>query len=854
MKSFLLGAAFCAALTVTGVPVAAVGPATSPAAPASGLERFGGCLAGGGPGDVLLVLDRSASLDETDPDDARVDSAGYLVEQLAAYADGAGADIDLAIAGFDVDFELVHTWQRLDAGTADAVVKDLDTFRDEQSGFETDYWTALKGARDALSARAGEGDRCQAVVWFSDGRYDLDVRDTITERDAYGTTKPYAKAPLTTRSAEEAAEAAGQTDLCRDGGLADQLRVQDVVTLAVGLRAPGSDTDFSLMTKIATGSGGCGSVRQPAGEFYLANQIDDLLFAFDRFANPGSPPVSRESQVCANRACAAEAHRFVLDASISRMHILGSSSVAGAVVELDGPGDGPVRMEPGVPGSTKLSGADVTWEWLSDTAVQLDATRTQDRGWVGDWSLTFIDPGATTPGGRAMSNIHLYGDLQPTWTNLDQVLRSGDTASIDLGLARADGSSVDLAAVTSRVDLAAELELADGSTVPVASGFDVTALGDPVEVSLEGALPGAATLRLTLAVTTVSPNGGIGTALEPTQLSLPATVLPPASYPVVAPDLDLGSSESSEPFDVVLPVDGTGCVWLEGHQTTTLPIGAEQVLVESGANSRESCVGVDGSGGLPLSVTPAGSGNGLASGDLQVLTLPEDGVGEPVPAVSAYQLTLRPPVDTDQRLWVFIVVTALGLLLPLAMIYLVKWWYSRIPGDSVLVASAGSTSGGPNAIAGEALRLTDFRNMVLANSAGRSLTLPSGGVLRARMGAGLTEPGHLVAETPGRISGALRPGSSRKGRARLPLAVQNTWFVVLDQIDPARGPVEVVYLLDTSGTELGRLVADAQRRAPGLVTDLRASVPSGDAERPTDSDRWDDDASPTTRVPSGDEW
>ena len=67
--------------------------ALGPSAAESGdpVRRLGACAASGAPTDVLLVLDRSASLKDTDPDDTRVDAAQYFLKRLAEFAEDSGA-------------------------------------------------------------------------------------------------------------------------------------------------------------------------------------------------------------------------------------------------------------------------------------------------------------------------------------------------------------------------------------------------------------------------------------------------------------------------------------------------------------------------------------------------------------------------------------------------------------------------------------------------------------------------------------------------------------------------------------------------------------------------------------------
>jgi hypothetical protein len=285
----------------------------------------------------------------------------------------------------------------------------------------------------------------------------------------------------------------------------------------------------------------------------------------------------------------------------------------------------------------------------------------------------------------------------------------------------------------------------------------------------------------------------------------------------------------------------------------TSPDGVDTVAVSSTASDRDHCTSIDGEGQLEVAVKPSSTGYGLASGRLTVMTLPADRVGDPVPATVNYQLEMRPPVNLDRRAVVFALVLLAGLLIPLLIAYFLKWRSTRIPGSSLLIASASAPlEAGQQFTAADALHVTAMRTATLSSSHGRRLPLPSGGELRPRMGWYITEPGHVVAAIPGRLSGALTPGAISKGRARLPLAVQNNWFVVLDANDPRHGAVEVVYLTSLDGSALPAIIADARQRASELVEELRRKVnegrPSADGARQEDDwalDNWG--ASPRTQ-------
>ncbi len=280
-----------------------VAPAEAAADPSidGPVQRLGSCATSGNPTDVLLVIDRSASLQDTDPDNARVDAAEYFIERLVDFADATGADMSVAIAGFDVNYEVTRDWAPLSVAEGSRINDHLESYRDAVHGWETDYWVAANGARDSLSDRAeGESRHCQAWVWFSDGSYQLDYRENDAELDDYGDSKEYHDGNLTTQDDVDAAERAGIEDLCRARGVAASLRAADVITLAVGLKAPGDDANFDLMGGLATGENGKGGPACTDGADVspgLFVQADDLDGLFSRSTSSLAPDRRRSSRI-----------------------------------------------------------------------------------------------------------------------------------------------------------------------------------------------------------------------------------------------------------------------------------------------------------------------------------------------------------------------------------------------------------------------------------------------------------------------------------------------------------------------------------------------------------------------------
>jgi hypothetical protein len=284
-------------------------------------------------------------------------------------------------------------------------------------------------------------------------------------------------------------------------------------------------------------------------------------------------------------------------------------------------------------------------------------------------------------------------------------------------------------------------------------------------------------------------------------------------------------------MSATLPIAGSGCVWLAGPQESlTRPDGVAVPQISSAYTSREKCLKITGQAGLPMTLQIRSTGNGLASGTVNVMTVPTDASLPPIAVKVSYQLEMSRPADVKTLVWVLLLTLSAGILIPLGMLYLVKWWNARIPGDSVLVGQTTglvSPTGSFLASGGEfPLREQDLSSVILAGTDRRSLVVPGGATLQSKMGWGITESGFVVVAAPGRYSvSSARPPTTRKGdRGRLPLAVQGHWVAVLDAVDPLNGPVDVVLLVAPRSGKWADLTADARQRVPEAVDKLRQSV------------------------------
>ena len=460
-------------------------PAAASAAPASAAVDYGSCLAARKSGDLLLLIDTSGSLKATDKANARVDAAKYLISRLSTFADDHKVKLDVALAGFADDMTVQTTWTTLNPGSVTDLQAKADAFKIQINGFDTDYWVALEQARRFLGDKVpagAESKPCQAIAWFTDGALDIEARSSADEKSRYGATKPYPPpngSPVTTEAEAGVAQNAAAADLCRPGGLADQLRGSGIVMFGVGLAGNGQapPDKFDLMKGIATGDRGgqatCGQIIDPRpGDFYAATDIDSLLQAFDQIPDPGDINVTGVCQVpietCADR------HQFVLDASVEDVHILGDGGVDNIKAQLLMPDNKTVldlSQRDGTPAPVVNGGTTVRYAWRTSRTIEIEMTRADEaQSWPGVWGLGFVDPNAKSGGQKSQSSIKISSNLLPALLDQDRTrFISGSTVPIKLGLVRSvDGSPKQATELNGDVAVSAQLVTADGKATPVA--------------------------------------------------------------------------------------------------------------------------------------------------------------------------------------------------------------------------------------------------------------------------------------------------------------------------------------------------------------------------------------------------
>lgn len=815
------------------------------------VARFGACLGAQKAGSMLLMIDESGSLQTSDREAKRVAAAKYMVQQLTQSAADGGYTLDIAVAGFSDTYHQELGWTKLDNSSLPTIESTIDGFAARNTGLDTDYWLAMEGAMKtfAEAPSPGEGgEKCQALAWFTDGKLDYNVRPDVI--------KPYApNADLSTDDGKAALIAAATESICREQGMADQLRSSGIITFGIGLApTPEQATDFDLFKAIVTGapSGAvqsCGAITTPVpGDFYLAQNIDDLLFAFNRFTTPGTPPREFESGACAGAVCEEYKHRFVLDRSVKTVTVLAAADRTGLVPYVVAPDGAAVALDNG-PADVDLGGVSISYRPQGERSVSFRMTNASAPLWQGVWALVYVDP-AGDAAATTRTSIHITGDLGPVWPDADATtLHSGaDAVAVTFAVEDSQGAVTDPNTLLGQASLTAVLVDVTGEEHPVAD-LPKDQITAPQTLDLTDVPPGAATLELSLNITTADapqPDGTVvpGTVLAPARVDLPLTIDPPVGYPTVGGVIDFGEFEGIGPVEAALTISGAGCAWLPDDAETSVaaaPDGVGDITLASSANSADNCVKNDEGqeNPLPVTLTVQEAGNGVVNGTTTVMVSSADGSGDPVAIEVDYTASLLKPLDV-QTFWLgFIAALILGPGIPLLLLYLSKYLVSRIPVTALRAQEIPIRVNGATVLRGsEQFALLDGDLVSLVPGLDRpTRRLAVGGItLRTRIGLSPFGAGFVTASAPG-VAGAGGAGAAMYGKtpdAKLPLAVHNTWFVLHDSAGPAdQATVVVLASGDAGPSTLDKLAREINQSLPQALSSLRSrAVPAGAAPRP----------------------
>lgn len=834
--------AFALALVATMTVFHAVRTATP--AHATAADDFVSCLNGSRSGDLIILVDTSASLQSSDAEAARVQAAEFLLQRLARSSDASGVELNVALAGFANRYEPANEFVQLNSQSVDGVTGDMRDFANRNDGEGTDYWLGLDGARRDLAERKQQNPQsCQGIVFFSDGSLDI---DRAPDEDQNPVDRPYdPENELRSDAEREQARQRAAESMCRDGGLSDQLRIAPITLFGIGLTAEAAAGDFDLMERVSAGD--CGA-QPPNGQFTTADNIDELLAAFDQISGEGQ---EQEGGYCTDREaeCSEGAHEFVLDPSVASVSILGSGDLENPLMVLRSPGGTELELPVGTVGEEQTAEADgvtVTWTWQSPRTFSVDMDKGEaDQAWTGQWQVLFFDPESQNPEARSRTNIHVTGNVFPEWRNADVALRTGEEVGLEFGLADSAGEPVDPASLQGDSTFSAVLVDGTGTEIPIAElqGAEIT--GEHL-VDTNDLAVGAATLRMTLGVTTAdwtNPRTGEqvpGTELRPQVSEVPVTIGPAAGYPTLGERVSFGPIEGDVEASSTLTVTGPGCVWVDSSVPPTITTGPEEVTgvsITSSHNSAETCLQLaEGEEAqLPVDLFSEQSGNGALNGTFTVVSASDQDPAQTQATEVGYNAELTRPLNPTNFVLTLIAALVLGLGIPIGLLYIAKWVTAKIPGRGLIYTPVPvEVSGGQVLRDGAPIewRDGDFTQLAPMNPKGQRQLQLGPISLQAQTGKSPFGAGHVIVDAPGRVGASSQHGepSGKEGQAKLDLGVHNSW-VMIREAQPGPNQTMVVFLTaaDASDAVRAKLLEDLQRRGPQVYERLEsAQGQSGD--------------------------
>ncbi|WP_297005326.1 VWA domain-containing protein [uncultured Corynebacterium sp.] len=781
------------------------------------LDNLGACIAGSGTADILIIMDESASLRKetngnpaTDPDGLRADAAKYLVSQLGRHANDLNATINVKLAGFGTSYESNTStyggWVNV-KDDPDGLNSQIDGTVERSTQAWTKYGDAATGALSEFSGAptgpGGASSDCQAVLFFTDG---------MINAGAGGDD-----------NAQNAADPQGLIDdLCRPGGALAGLRNSGIRFFTVGL-LPEKDAAAAgdLLTRVAEGDD-CSGVPGNGAFFDAGDDAAGLYAAFANFI-PSAGGTNNTNPLD-------KPERFVLDNSITEIHLsaIPTSALTGdASPYLKSP-DG-AKLPLTEDGQSSLDGATVTTETVSEVngTVNVDLELTSTDGWAGEWEFGYDN--AAGSDGKYNVRVELLPGLSITVDQLNGEENTGLKSNQDITATLVDKYDKPVT-LDGDAQMTASFVPTKGETVPL-SAPAVTGTGQPVSFPLSEIRDAASgTLRLDANITTRGVDGGKGTPLDTVTVDFPVTITPENLPTIGTPDsLNIDAEETT----VQIPVTGPGRVWVtpttltSGDEGVTLPDGVGSVEVSSPYPGQDNALEVpEGSTEyLPVTLKSPDLADGRISAAPVIQLASLDGA-DSADVTVPLSGNMTSPVNTGVFIGALIGVLLLAILIPLAVLYLMKFYTGRIPSTPGIHAVRVPVK----VENGRLIRTDRGGNFQL----GFDELMGSGRVVASGRDVNLTGvPVHVKLgvnplTAPTAVVDAPAPSISDEGQqvgtqARLPLAVHNHWFVLGTPGDPTHG--EVVLAVDEYATEgtINDLAAKITTNGPELLERLAAT-------------------------------
>ena len=410
-RRLLVVAAICSLVAALPLETSALTPtAVSNSAVDDSAERIAACrdkakIKGDVKVDILFVIDTSMSLRDSDPigktvrDPARVRAMESVVSMLRPDSE---SKVQIRVNFLDFGSKVRASfsngdWQLIEKFDS-SKIKEFATKDDDP---DTDYVGALidpGGVVDILSRAKDESD-CQVVLWFTDGKFDFDLKTDKGSREFSWLEAETGSGTVRDRETALGAREVGERLLCRKGesreyAVADDLRLLDMndalTVIGVGLNTSGLADNFAILQRLLESSD-CGA-KDPVGYLVEVKSADDLAAAMRKAFFPVVPPPI----VCDLRSVTDLPSIYIAE-PVERADIFIQSQEKVSEIELIRLGrenevlssltlykGGSVRSGDLAPGVTVLT------TQLDDSPLTLEATvefSSPTDDWVGQWVL-----------------------------------------------------------------------------------------------------------------------------------------------------------------------------------------------------------------------------------------------------------------------------------------------------------------------------------------------------------------------------------------------------------------------------------------------------------------------------------
>lgn len=852
---------------------------------------FAACVENQGVGSVMILMDESGTVygangqPPSDPDNLRIAGTEILIDDLQTLADQTGSEINVNLAGFGDNFISKtgeEEWAQLTAQSGSGNTENLkraarDAFESRPTDgneIETDFWTAISGARDSFE----QVDGCKLLVMFKDG-FDFQVFDKDASSEfAIEEVNELLEQRFYSASVE-AAELAVE-DLCRPQGLADGLRADDIFTVSVGL----GEGDFGQLESFTENPAvDCGE-REGYGALLRAEEPGDLVNIFSRTLDPSFTPATFTSNF-----------NFEMSQALTSINIVTSGMSPFDRFFISPPTTCTTSNAQEFDRSSAQGGGEfapgVTWKGTSygegEALKVLISRDVQELGTEECWSGTWeIDPGT-----RAQSSVTLDADLEPfaffeddqdTFTigqqNLDfQSLLRRSSSPNQTGQDGFPGLTQSDLDPSIRINMQGGLFDRNGRQVVQAyqSELGVSELGTLNSISLPENLPvGPYTFRLNLGVDVEGLNIDLRDVSWERSVSLEGAIPIPISEGKLFFGDIIGREEAKGVFEISSVADEELFFDLDQIELVTFesPQGASgyQLVSDQDTFRLESNATTEFEIGLAPSTDEEVRFAGPLSGEILIPLRTEDGeiAGSYIIPVefSANQIP-------DENLLIKILAVALlmllGALLTAGALWLVGYRISRFPKESEIWEKGLQSVTIPVDISESSITL---RDTIPDISDQRWSQIDLDGRKTARLGEltlRATSPGLSLAGTGyAQLSDSSKAGwgssgdsiefSSKDQIPRMGLGLQSNYLVSIERADLPEdgqltssipGTITLVSNIDSLPEQLDRIVEDASRDANEIVPAiLGSSKPSKPRKKKKADDQDSEDLNSSFQV------